>query len=341
MASLLAGSEGVAQAVKPSAARSTRTIHTGFVILNGKYLPSPYVLSQREDELLINAQVIALERNADRGPPKKGKGGASRPASNFRRNGRNVDLLRSMEEALENDALLIGLDGVVAFSSPDKDIFVLKTLLSDAPKEAKAELLAHQGPGLFDLAQWTRIVGAFEPTPELAGRVEGLVERLRAVAETNQAAHERAMQGALFRSGLMRYGVTIVAMALAVIAVGTLLIHRPDPQHRWREIDHSGDGVSSVVRNVVLLVLLGLLDLGLTLTASQAGGFWEVNPLGNHLEGSPLLMVAFKTATLLLACSILVMLRRYRGAQLASWWLCLTCTILAFRWLTYNSMFMI
>ena len=95
-----------------------------------------------------------------------------------------------------------------------------------------------------------------------------------------------------------------------------------------------------VIRNVVLLVLLGLLDLVFTLAAQQGGGLLELNPLGSELVASPVFLTSLKITSLLVACLILVMLRKYRGAQVASWWLCLACTILTFRWLTYNSMFL-
>jgi len=137
----------------------------------------------------------------------------------------------------------------------------------------------------------------------------------------------------------MSYGVTIAAMGLAVVALGNLLSYRPENRSRWRDVDTIGDGVPMVVRNVVLLILLGVFDLVLTLAAQQTGGFLELNPLGSQLVESPGLLIAFKIVTLLGASLILVSLRRYRGAQIASWWLCLVCTVLAFRWLTYNSMF--
>jgi len=36
----------------------------------------------------------------------------------------------------------------------------------------------------------------------------------------------------------------------------------------------------------------------------------------------------------------LVVLRRYRLTQLASWWVCVFYTVLMLRWATYNSMFL-
>jgi hypothetical protein len=47
----------------------------------------------------------------------------------------------------------------------------------------------------------------------------------------------------------------------------------------------------------------------------------------------------FKATATLLSCSLLLFLRRHPRAQLASWWLCLVCTLLTFRWLVLNSMF--
>ncbi len=54
---------------------------------------------------------------------------------------------------------------------------------------------------------------------------------------------------------------------------------------------------------------------------------------------SPALLAVFKLTSLLLACWILLRLRRYHGAQVASWWMCLVCTVLTFRWVTFNSLF--
>jgi len=65
----------------------------------------------------------------------------------------------------------------------------------------------------------------------------------------------------------------------------------------------------------------------------------ELNPLASRLISDPEALVAFKVVATLLGCGVLFALRRHSRAQLASWWMCLVCTMLTFRWLMFNSMF--
>ena len=272
------------------------------------------------------------------GPGKRREGHVAR--GGHRREEARAKTLQQIEDGLGAGGMLFCLDGKTArLVDGGSATSVLDVLLSDHDDKEKLRRLSDEGVRGARSAQWARIVETFEPTPELMSRVGYLIEEIELVAAENEARHGQLMLAAYFRSKPMRYGVTIVAMMLAVVALGSLLSYRPEARVRWRDIDASGDGAPMVVRNVVLLVLLGSFDLMLTLAAQQSGGFLELNPLGSQLMGSPWLLIAFKMATLLGASAILVSLRRYRGAQIASWWLCLVCTVLAFRWLTYNSMF--
>jgi hypothetical protein len=317
------------------------SIDRGFVIFKGEYLPPPYVLAQRGDDLLVNGRLVPRDMLAGRfRGPGKGRGGR------FGRRGPWGDsgppmMFGRIERQLSQNALLIVLDDESAgFRDEWSAVFILGVLLSDAATEAKVESLATEGVDWINSTQWKSIVESFQPTPELADRIRPLVEARERVEKENEAASARLRSAGFFRSKAVTYGITVVAMGLAVVAVGTLLTYRPNTQAQWREIDTAGDGVPMVMRNVILLALLGLLDLMLTLAAQQAGGLLELNPLGGKLLENPVLLVAFKGTGLLIACGILIMLRRYRGAQLASWWLCLLCTFLTFRWLTYNSLFL-
>jgi len=50
-------------------------------------------------------------------------------------------------------------------------------------------------------------------------------------------------------------------------------------------------------------------------------------------------LIAAKATIICGSVGLLYFLRHHRQAQTAAWWACLICTLLTFRWLTFNSMF--
>jgi len=369
---------------------TTEPIDSGFVFVSGRFVPSPYRVGRRGDDIVVNGRVVAegwfaahssrpekrpamAPAQRPRGPrmgrrpgmfPRKrlsgpdgagrsdglsgpgGPGGRRGMGPWRRREGGEREkegrarTLDQIEERLLAGGMLFCLDdNTVRFVDEESAIPVLDVLLGGDSLEDKLLLLSEQGVRGAHSSQWAKIVETFEPTTELMVRLGDVMERINHVAAENEAKHEQLMLAAVLRSKPMTYGMTIAAMGLAVVALGSLLSYRPESRARWRDFDTAGDGVPMVMRNVALLLFLGIFDLALTLAAQQTGGFLELNPLGSRLIESPWLLIAFKTVTLAGAAAILVSLRRYRGAQIASWWLCLVCTVLAFRWLTYNSMF--
>lgn len=318
-------------------------IDSGFVILNGQYLPPPYTVGLRGVDVFVNGHWIPVEglMGRFRGHGPRGRSmGFGRGWLEHKQDRRSLMAAR-VERQLGQKALLIILGNETAgfVHSPDA-IFILDILLSDAASETKVKSLMQQDVSWISSADWSRVVEKFQPTPELSARVLPLADKYNSTLEENAATHGRLKWYAFLDSEPVKYGVTVTAMLLAVVATGSLLTHRPASGGRWRETNSGSDSMGMVVRNVVLLSLLGGFDLLLTLAAQQAGGFLELNPIGVGLIGSPILLCAFKIAAFVGACAILVKLRHYRGAQIASWWLCLVCTILTYRWLTFNSLFL-
>ncbi len=80
------------------------------------------------------------------------------------------------------------------------------------------------------------------------------------------------------------------------------------------------------------------LDLIWTLLAGQSGQMRELNPIGRNLIAHPVGLVAFKIIATVIGCVLLYVFRRDRRVAQAAWWLCLTLTVLTFRWLVFNSM---
>lgn len=326
-------------------------IDSGFVILAARYLPPPYVVGRREDEVYVNGHRVAAEslRVGHRGGPgpagRRGSPGRRGPPGPRSRAWGNLQYdaastVAAIERRLADDALLIEFDGdTVVFIEYHQGIEALDILLSDASHAAKTKSLMEIGVAWISSARWAGLVEAFQPTAELSQRVRASVaERDRRIEQVLANIRTQASSPPL--SSKLTYGINVGGIALAVIALGSLLSHRPNSSARWRELDTSGEGVPLVVRNIILVVLLGLFDLACTLVAQRSGGFWELNPLGSQLVDSPAALAGFKIPLLVLSAVILLTLRRYRGAQIASWWLCLVCTVLTFRWATYNSMFL-
>ncbi len=128
-------------------------------------------------------------------------------------------------------------------------------------------------------------------------------------------------------------------MVLAVLASGHLMNSLPARAPEGALVEESKVMRAALI-SVGLVFLLSSLDLVWTILATQAGQMRELNPLGNGLINDPQSLVVFKSVATLTSCCILAALRRYHIARLASWWLCLVCTILTFRWLAFNSMFL-
>ncbi len=314
----------------------SRPIEEGFVVFDGRYVPAPYIVEQSGDNVFVNDRLIPYELGSRRGFGMGSGFGLSR----WRGSGgeRRSFLFSQTEQQLGSGGLLFVFEeGASGFIVPQNSLAVLDILLSDASEDEKSLSLADGRYPRFDSAEWAGIVEGFESTSDLIERIDQIEAENTRLLEESLAARQRVE---LLDSAPVRYGVTVIAMVLVVIAFGSLLNDRPMSNARWSDIDQSGDRVAMVTRNVVLLALLNGFDLALTLVAQQAGGFMELNPLGAKLAAHPAYLAAFKLTALLGSCLILMMLRKYRGAQTASWWLCLLCTILTFRWLTYNSMFL-
>ena len=240
----------------------------------------------------------------------------------------------------DNGTIVAGKDLRGCVLPADDAAVIVVALISEKTELEKFNIVFAEADNRMDEASWRHFVATFVPSDALLARMEPELAEARRIIEENDAAHRAAVSALFWSSKPVKYVVTLIAMGLVVAACGTLLNYRPKTRTRWAEIDDIGDGIPIVVRSVVLLILLGLFDLGATLIAQRAGGFVELNPLGDQLIGNPLLLTAFKMTSLLMACAILYALRRYRGAQAAAWWMCLLCTVLTFRWLTYSSMFL-
>jgi hypothetical protein len=185
-----------------------------------------------------------------------------------------------------------------------------------------------------DRDQWTTWLSTYRAPDELAERATAVIEMVEAIDSSN-----RAEVAAVRRIDRFSYPLSVAGMVLAVLASGHLLKSIPsrDPQLAAGQTPQL---TRFVLTSAALVFSLSALDLIWTILAAQAGQIRELNPLGQGLIEDPASLVAFKLSATLISCALLVALRRHHSAQIASWWLCLVCTMLTFRWLMFNSMFM-
>lgn len=338
-----------------------QTVSNGFLVVNGVYVAPPYEIEHVDGAVVVNGHQITPQwdpNSAQGGPwmgmgnwggPRRGQGRAGMGRFAARRAGFRAfpggptptRMGRGYARELENDSVLIAFDNQLpAIYQLPQSSTILTTLTSSESTAAKLAIFADaQFYGAVTPQQWEEVIAKFQPTSELNDRVALLQEKEAEIRDLTREASDSAQWYELLASPSSKYGITLVAMVLAVVAAGNLMLYRPHGQGSWSEKTDSGSDAMDVRRIVIILALLGGFDLVLTLAAQKAGGFLELNPLGSELISSPILLAVFKLTTLVCACTILLKLRDYRGAQVASWWLCMVCTVLTFRWVTFNSLF--
>ncbi len=177
-----------------------------------------------------------------------------------------------------------------------------------------------------------RTLMAGESTSEV---VQGVREILVAAEQTSIENHRQIDQAR--RSEWLTYLMTVGAMLAGVISFGHLIGTPPPSLGRWSEVDSSPRATRPVVLSLVLICILSAIDLVWTQARAGSLHFVEMNPLGSEMLLAGASPTIFKVATLAVSVLLLFSLRQFRGAQKASWWMCMVCTLLTFRWVVLDS----
>jgi hypothetical protein len=300
-------------------------ISSGFVLLDGAPVAPPYILEQTGDRITLNGHTLSLP-GAKRGPraqsgdfrPRR-RGSPDRPA---RAGGHNS--LGQVEGLLRLDSLvLLSTDRPSQLISPSRSVAVLNVLTSQAAIEEKLNALANIQSGDQGSAGWRAVVEGFVATPELIERLDAAERRQ---VSTRTASNPR-----------VNNALSILGFLLAVAALGTLLIHRPDAGSGLRGVNAEPLAMRRVLQASVLLGALAIYDLVATLTFVQSGLVVEVNPIVEGFIHSPIATTVFKFGLTGMAIALLIAMRRHRPAQVAAWWACVINTVLLLRWATVTS----
>lgn len=320
----------VVLALAPGGANAQRPpIETGFLFSEGEYIPPPYVISQVDDEIQVNGRLVL------RIPPLQGPWRRFAPP-------KGVDhwLTTDLANRLGNDTIVMVRDHkhtvrIDQYTLQSAMIAAWADWGSGSKRDIAEATLIGAVANDVDAEPWQEWFRSYEPPQNLVSRAQEIVAETEALERANRAHldWQRRLES-------MLYGLTVVAMAVSVFALGHLLSMRPPVGARWNDLDTARDGTRPTVKSLGLIVLMSAFDLGWTLRAAGDDSFRELNPIGSDMLSTPAGVSAFKVIAILLSCLLLLALRRYRGAQTATWWMCLVCTLVTFRWLMFESMFL-
>lgn len=322
-------------------------IHSGLVVIDGQILDRPYTVAADGMEVTVNGRSVGhVASAASAGFPFEDAPTNAAIAKVERLLLQDGLLLRHHDTAL----LLPGMSGM------DGGTLLTDIMRGMTSRQSPAEILQtlawYDDPAIRHMTtrRWSELITLFQTNTALSQQISnycGIVaDDPLAVVDLNSEIDAEELELAADYateptdiSESVQYGVNLFGMLAGVAALGSLLSSRPNTDRRWRDLDASTAGMKLVTRCGGLIVLLGLFDLVCTLMAFHTGMFRELNPVASQLGSSPLTIIAFKVAAMTAGVGLLWRLRQYSGAQTAAWWMCLVCTLVAFRWLTFHSMF--
>jgi hypothetical protein len=287
----------------------------GYVLLHGQYIAPPYKLRREDQKLLINDHALEQLLWTEKIAPHS----TWTPAMLW------FDRLR---QALASGALVIVEKN--ENSAGDQPVVLDRSTAGLEFLQRIADPAAKPSTSKSALApRWETWLGNFQPPAELVARAKkdvAFIIRSRTKAVEDVPA-----------VGYWAYPLTALGMFLTAVAVGQLFVSRSLLTGR---LDKCSPEVWQLAGRCILIVVgLSLLDLIWTLLAMRANVIHELNPLATHFLTSPLALVSFKLGVTCAGAWLLYSLRAHHPARLASWWLCLVCTLVTVRWVAFTSLF--
>jgi len=287
---------------------TTDAIPSGFVFIDGNLIPRPYIVSVKDGIISANDQPLPKSDNP------------SHSSS-------------TVSHTLEKGGFIVAFDqkGWNSFNATMRGWALLEFLASEEPNQELFEAAMDEAPSGQE-SLWRGWLENSHHNVEIREFAQNKIAEIRALEQgsLHSIAAVRRLEKAVFP-------LTILGLILSVIAFGHLLRHRPEQvvmSNASGAVNATPEAMQFVSRTLCLLVALSALDLIWTILAWQAGQMRELNPVARWFIDSPMQLISFKIAATLIGAGLLFALKKYRTAQLASWWMCMVCTLLMFRWVS-------
>jgi hypothetical protein len=353
------GSLTLAQdAVRPDATiEFTETSGQGLLFLNGEFVSGPYRIEATIESVTVNGIRLPASATETREPDRRGGGGGGggrgdwgrgsrgqrrgpesdeperRGSGNRRGQPTSIRAARLCAASLQDDCIVVVFDDqpLRVLSHTAGEYEFCESMLAESPARDQVEQLIQYAETSAGREIWRGWLQDFSPDPELRALMQERIDAADSVEAQNLseiAASARLEQFA--------YPLTIAGMLLGVIAFGHML--------KWmsKGFDQP-DGTTSeserfVVVALCLMMGMSVIDLIWTILAGQAGAMTELNPLAAQFIDSPMQLACFKVFATAIGFGILFAWRQRRQVQQATWWMCLVCVLLTFRWVMFDSM---
>lgn len=302
----------------------------GYLFVDGEYIPLPYHFKKHNSCVTTSGTDVGLMKYLR----------ASSASKNCLESGER----RQLEEALQQICIqghaaktLVALfcdAPPIVLNKPSEVTDVLLLLTENGDLERVNRGRPKFLPASFPSERWYRWVREFCCTEEFASRARSYITRVDLVENDSR-----------FSIATLRYAensvypLSVLGMLAVVLSFGHLLSTHPSADCEKHSQTLSPATNRIICRTLILIFVLSALDLLWTILAIRTGSMREVNPLGNRFIGDPLSLTFFKASATAMAVCLLYALRHHLLARKAAWWVCLVCTLVAARWVTFNSMF--
>lgn len=313
------------------------SIDYGYLFVDGEHVEFPYKVEIANGEMRVNGIDITKCFPAPKPSQAQGSGQTRSREGGSRgpMNGTSGFAFRRVSDTLAGNGTVILQTGEAPIILiEESDHHFLRLLIDDAARKSPSTAELSWLPSTANQDKVLQWLAGYETPASLRDRIE------TQFAET-QAAHDLnvSQNQAVRRLDQWGYPLSVLGMVLVVAAIGHLLTRRPELEPGDAKINPAPEAIRQTNHSLMLVAAMSGMDLVWTILISQAGAMKELNPLGSRLLANPGQLILFKMAMTALAVSLIFGLRRYRRAQLVSWWGCLLFTILTVRWLTFNSLF--
>ncbi len=303
-----------------------KLIPVGFLFVDGKYLPPPYVVRTTD----IDIQIVSQGEVACSVSPNRNGNGRRDSQRDDRGDRQWSRLARNLDYALETSKTMVVFKGEQPSIIDRFDAgFMFEWLLKDPRKQLTSDPLPMWISVQDSLEKWNEKFASFVASTEFRDRAKQEI----AVSRTNYDEEKKIIDAKRLLSR-SQYPLSVAAMLLIAVAAGKLL----GSHHVINAESTNEDPVAdwAVAWLLLLAIAFSVLDLVWTLLAARAGEMIELNPLGNKFISNPTVLSIVKAISILFAAGVLYMLRKKLLARRACWWVCLICMLVVIRWVVLS-----